>query len=159
MTTPDYLKSSKPSLIQVGLGVVVGLKGVLIARRPDSARLGGLWEFPGGKIQADETPEACVVRELDEELGLRVEPIAPLARLGHEYDYGSVDLHVYWCRLAGVEEQTPQPLGADEWRWIAPAEVQDYPFPPANGPLLAAVADPQAWPADVAGLLRGMHRG
>jgi mutator protein MutT len=102
---------------------------LLIDRRPDAGLLGGLWEFPGGKIEAGETPAASAVREVKEELGIDVEVVTHLGNVDHTYSHFSVTLHTYICRHLDGE---PQPLEVADVRWIHPDEIDNYAFPVAN---------------------------
>ncbi len=127
--------------IQVGVGVLVRDRGspscrVLIARRRQETVLGGYWELPGGKVEVGETLPACVAREFEEELGIRVAVEQPLRVCEHAYDHGTVRLHSFYCRLVAGE---PQPLEVAEWRWVAPGDLVEYRFPPANDALIQAV--------------------
>ena len=108
----------------------------LIAQRRRDAMHGGQWEFPGGKREANETVEACLRREVREELGVEVTITGVEQVIRHLYDYGWVELHFYRCVLAGGE---PQPLDCDALRWVRPVELADYAFPPANRPLIEAL--------------------
>ena len=112
----------KPAeLVLVAAGVLRDESGrVLIARRPDGGHAGGFWEFPGGKIQADETPLQALVRELAEELGISVEAATPLLSYRYPYPERIVELHVFdVSRYAGVARGIEgQPL-----RWVLPAEL------------------------------------
>jgi len=98
---------------------------LLIARRPARGLLGGLWEFPGGKLQDGEDLPACLRREIQEELGVEIEVGAPLGVYRHAYTHFSVTLHAFACSLLSGE---PQPLHASELRWAAPAELCGYPM-------------------------------
>ena len=128
--------------IEVAIGVLTELRqgemAVLIARRPDETVLGGYWEFPGGKRRAEESFEQCLVREFAEELGLVIEVTSSLDSLRHDYPHGRVRLQPFLCRRVEGEAQN---LGVSEHRWVAPRELSDYPFPPANDKLLAHLAD------------------
>ena len=110
---------------------------VLIARRPQEAVFGGYWEFPGGKREGDERLEDCLVREVEEELGLTVAVTARFAAVEHHYEYGHVRLFAFLCRRDGGE---PRGLGVTDHRWVNVAELPSYRFPPANTPLLASVS-------------------
>jgi A/G-specific adenine glycosylase len=113
----------------IGLGIVFDSRGnVLIARRK-AGLLGGLWEFPGGKQEKNESLPDTVRREVLEETGLTVEVGKPLPAVSHAYSHFTVTLHPFICRrLAG----RARALGSDEVRWVKPAALRDYPFPAAN---------------------------
>lgn len=109
---------------------------VLIDRRPQEGLLGGLWEFPGGKLEAGETLEECVRREVSEELAIAVEVGEKIITLDHAYTHFKVTLHGFRCRhLAGE----PQAIACDEVRWVTLAELDQYPFPKANTKIIAAL--------------------
>ena len=109
---------------------------ILIDRRRQEGLLGGLWEFPGGKIEAGETAVDCVRREIKEELDLDIEVGPWLLDVDHAYSHFRVTLHVYHCRYLGG---TPKPLECDEIRWVGVAELSDFPFPKANSRIIAAL--------------------
>lgn len=113
---------------------------VLLARRPEGRPLAGLWEFPGGKVGADETPEACVIRELEEELGLDVTAncLAPLTFASHGYDDFHLLMPLYVCR---VWEGWPRPREGQMIKWLRPKDMAGYPMPPADRPLVAFLRD------------------
>jgi A/G-specific adenine glycosylase len=116
---------------RVAVGVVVGRgERMLITRRPDRGLLGGLWEFPGGKIREGESPEDAVVREIKEEAGIDVEVTGYVTRVKHAYTHFKVDLEVYRCRPLGEEAVTLN--GPTDHRWIAREEIAGYAFPKAN---------------------------
>ena len=98
---------------------------VLIARRPSHGLLGGLWEFPGGKLEAGEDFEQGLRREILEELGVDVQVGAPFGVYKHAYTHFKVTLHAFTCRL---ETGEPQPLQASELRWVLPAQLPDFPM-------------------------------
>lgn len=143
ITTPDCHR--KPPL-HVAVGIVRKLEPdglrVLISRRHGQAVLGGFWEFPGGKIHPGESPQDAVRRELAEELAIQVDVEQPLLCVEHAYDHGLVRLQAFYCRLMSGR---PRADGVARWRWVRPADLLRYPFPPANAPLTAAVI------ADLAG--------
>jgi 8-oxo-dGTP diphosphatase len=113
---------------------------VLIAQRPEGKSLAGLWEFPGGKVEPGETPEAALIRELEEELGLITQTacLAPLTFASHEYDSFHLLMPLYVCRRFSG---TPQPREAQALKWVRPARLRDYPMPPADEPLIAHLVD------------------
>lgn len=113
---------------------------VLIARRPPGKGMAGLWEFPGGKVEPGETPEAALVRELDEELGIDVEAActAPLAFVSHAYEDFHLLMLLYVCRKWSG---TPRAREHTALAWVRPHEMRSYPMPPADVPLIAALSD------------------
>ncbi len=121
----------------IGVAVIWNEHGqILIDKRPAKGLLGGLWEFPGGKIEASETVEACIVREIQEELAIEVEVGEHLITLEHAYTHFRVTLHVYHCRHLQGE---PQALECDEFRWVTLDEIEQFPFPKANEKIIAAL--------------------
>ncbi|MGF1633764.1 MAG: 8-oxo-dGTP diphosphatase MutT [Phycisphaerae bacterium] len=122
--------------IDVGVGIIIREGKVLVCRRPSSGALAGMWEFPGGKLEYDETPAEAVVRELGEELGVLVEPVQPLSRVEHAYPEVYVRLYPFLC---GLVEGDPQPLASQEVRWVAPEDLDDLGLPPANAELIAEI--------------------
>ncbi len=109
---------------------------VLITLRGTARVLGGLWELPGGKIEANETVEQAVVRELREEVGITVEPIHELDAVEHVYDHAHIRLLPCICRRV---DGLPRALEVDEVRWVALDDLDDYCFPEASGPVLEAL--------------------
>jgi 8-oxo-dGTP diphosphatase len=113
---------------------------VLIAQRPQGKTLEGLWEFPGGKVEAGERPEAALIRELHEELGISVEEacLAPLTFASHAYADFHLLMPLYICRrwqgLVTARE-------AQALKWVRPSALRDYPMPPADAPLIPALID------------------
>jgi mutator protein MutT len=124
------------AVIDVAIGLVWKEGRLLIARRPAGVHLGGMWEFPGGKVEAGESPEACILRELREEMHIEAEVTGSRPLIEFAYPERSVRLHPIDCRWLSGE---PQPHGCEEPRWVAPAELAEYPFPPANAPLLQSL--------------------
>jgi 8-oxo-dGTP diphosphatase len=113
---------------------------VLLARRPEGRPMAGLWEFPGGKVRAGETPEACVIRELEEELGLDVtaDCLAPLTFASHTYDDFHLLMPLFVCR---VWDGLPEPREGQVLKWVRPRDMGGYPMPPADLPLVAFLRD------------------
>ena len=109
---------------------------VLIAQRPEGKSMAGLWEFPGGKVEAGERPEQCLIRELREELGIAVEEecLAPLTFASHAYPDFHLLMPLYVCRRwqGIVEARERQRL-----KWVRPTALRDYPMPPADEPLIS----------------------
>ena len=102
---------------------------VLITRRPEGVHLEGLWEFPGGKKEADETLEECIAREIKEELGIDVRPEKFLLAVKHEYETKIVDLNIFECTLI---DGSPFPMEGQEINWVRPCDMSDYAFPPPD---------------------------
>ncbi|HEY8698366.1 MAG TPA: (deoxy)nucleoside triphosphate pyrophosphohydrolase [Rhizomicrobium sp.] len=113
---------------------------VLIAQRPPGKAMAGLWEFPGGKIEADERPEQTLIRELNEELGIEVEEdcLAPFTFASHVYTEFHLLMPLYLCRrwegIASAREHSAI-------KWVKPKELASYPMPPADLPLIPMLRD------------------
>lgn len=122
---------------QIGVAVIWNDRGqILIDRRRQEGLLGGLWEFPGGKLEPGETVEACIQREIREELGIEIEVGEHLITIEHTYTHFHVTLNVHHCRYLTGE---PQPIECDEVRWVSPAELEQFPFPKANVTIIEAL--------------------
>jgi mutator protein MutT len=119
--------------VDVAAGLVFREGKLLIALRHPAAHLGGLWEFPGGKREPGESFEACLARELREELGIKVTVGELVESLTHEYPGKVVHLQFYRCVW---KEHEPQALGCAEFAWVGPAELRKYAFPAADERLL-----------------------
>ena len=119
-------------VLVVAAAVVEREGRILITKRQAGVHLEGYWEFPGGKCAPGETLEACLERELHEELAIEATVGSKLLSTAHDYDERHVELHFFTCRIHG--EPTPQ-LG-QELRWIARSELQTLPFPPADAELI-----------------------
>ncbi len=132
--------AGKPILLVAAAALVDPDGRVLIAERPAGKAMAGLWEFPGGKVQAGETPEAALVRELAEELAIetRNSCLAPVAFASHGYDAFHLLMPLFACR---VWEGRPQPREGQRLAWVAPARLADYPMPPADLPLIPLLRD------------------
>ncbi|WP_036186984.1 Nudix family hydrolase [Marinimicrobium agarilyticum] len=129
-------------VVRVAVGVVQGPEGrILIARRADDAHQGGLWEFPGGKVDPGETLTEALARELREELAIDVLASEPLIEIRHDYPDKSVLLQV--CRVTEFEGE---PLGAEGQpvRWVLPEALPNFAFPAANRPIVNAIRLPQS---------------
>jgi 8-oxo-dGTP diphosphatase len=113
---------------------------VLLSKRPEGKSLAGLWEFPGGKLEAGETPEECLVRELHEELGITVKTacLAPLTFASHKYEKFHLFMPLYICRRF---EGIPTGREGQELKWVKPRQMRDYPMPPADEPLIPILID------------------
>jgi A/G-specific adenine glycosylase len=123
----------------IGVGVVLDGEGrVLIDQRLNEGLLGGLWEFPGGKQEEGEAITATIERELAEELSIAVEVGEELIVVEHAYSHKRLRFVVHLCRWIAGE---PQPLASQQVRWVAPAELDAYPFPAANARIIAALRE------------------
>ncbi|HHS89356.1 MAG TPA: (deoxy)nucleoside triphosphate pyrophosphohydrolase [Rhodobacteraceae bacterium] len=113
---------------------------VLLARRPQGKTMAGLWEFPGGKVEEGETPEAALIRELQEELSIDTweSCLAPLAFASHGYDDFHLLMPLFACRKwKGIVRARE----GQELSWVSPARLSDYPMPPADSPLIPILRD------------------
>ena len=113
---------------------------VLISRRPEGKPMAGLWEFPGGKVSDGETPEAALVRELREELGIEVcdTCLAPFTFASHAYERFHLLMPLYLCR-SWEGELTPRE--GQEIKWVRASRLRDFPMPPADRPLIPMLRD------------------
>ena len=113
---------------------------ILLAQRPAGKPMAGLWEFPGGKVEANETPEATLIRELHEELGITVKAdcLAPLTFASHAYETFHLLMPLYVCRRW---DGTASAREGQKLAWAKPQNLRDYPMPPADIPLIPALID------------------
>jgi 8-oxo-dGTP diphosphatase len=113
---------------------------VLLAQRPEGRSMAGLWEFPGGKVLPEETPEAALIRELREELGVSTEEscLAPFTFASHAYADFHLLMPLFVCRVWRGE---PTPLEGQRLAWVRPERLADFPMPPADRPLVAMLRD------------------
>ena len=131
---------AKPIQLVVAAALVDADDRVLLARRPAGKALAGLWEFPGGKLAADETPEAALIRELAEELAIDVTEscLPPFTFASHDYADFHLLMALYVCR---VWQGRPRAREGQELKWLRPREMADYDMPPADKPLVAMLRD------------------
>jgi 8-oxo-dGTP diphosphatase len=132
--------SDSKLLLVVAVALVDADRRVLIAQRPEGKMLAGLWEFPGGKVEPGESPEAALIRELEEELGISTKEacLAPVSFASHSYENFHLLMPLYACRKwQGV----PQAREHSALKWVRPQNLRDYPMPPADEPLIAALCD------------------
>ncbi len=120
----------------IAVGLVMDNGRVLIQRRPESAMLGGLWEFPGGNQEPGEALEATCAREIREELGIEVAVEAPVARVEHAYSHFRITMHAFRCRLVSG---TPETETGEPWTWAPIEALDDYAFPRANRRVIEAL--------------------
>ncbi|MEM7441137.1 MAG: (deoxy)nucleoside triphosphate pyrophosphohydrolase [Pseudomonadota bacterium] len=113
---------------------------VLLAQRPEGKSMAGLWEFPGGKVEAGETPEVALIRELHEELGINTweSCLAPLTFASHTYDDFHLLMPLFACRKW---EGIPQPQEGQVLKWVGKGQLRDYPMPPADVPIVPILRD------------------
>jgi len=131
---------ARPLVLVAAVALVDSDGRVLLAQRPAGKSMAGLWEFPGGKVDAGETPEEALVRELHEELGIETAAscLAPIAFASHGYEGFHLLMPVFACRKwAG----TPQPREGQALKWVLPAEFTRYAMPPADLPLVGLLRD------------------
>ena len=139
--TPEATEPGTKPLLLVAACALIDPDGrVLIARRPEGKTMAGLWEFPGGKLAPGETPEAALIRELKEELGIDVSAacLAPFAFASHEYERFHLLMPLYLCRRW---KGTPTPRENQTLAWVRPQKLADYPMPPADKPLIPLLRD------------------
>lgn len=124
----------------VACALVDGDGRVLVAERPAGKNMAGLWEFPGGKVETGETPEAALIRELKEELSIDVTAacLAPLSFASHAYDDFHLLMPLYVCRKWDGQIV---PREGQNTKWLRPRDLFDLPMPPADKPLIAALRD------------------
>ncbi|MBV9064400.1 MAG: (deoxy)nucleoside triphosphate pyrophosphohydrolase [Methylobacteriaceae bacterium] len=127
-------------MLVVAVALVDADNRVLIAQRPAQKMLGGLWEFPGGKLHDGERPEEALIRELNEELGIKVEVpcLAPLTFASHAYDEFHLLMPLYICRKweGFLEAREAQAL-----KWVRARDLRNYPMPPADEPLIPPLVE------------------
>ena len=132
--------SGRSILLVVACALIDADRRVLIARRPPGKQLAGLWEFPGGKLEAGETPEEALIRELEEELGISTKTacLAPLTFASHSYESFHLLMPLFVCRKW---QGTPVARELSARIWVRPQLLRDYPMPPADEPLIAPLCD------------------
>jgi 8-oxo-dGTP diphosphatase len=138
ITEAEMMASS--AMLIVAVTLIDSDGRILLAQRPEGKQFSGYWEFPGGKIEAGETPEAALVRELDEELGVDTKDscLAPLGFASHHDETSQIILLLYVCRKWSGR---PYPKEGGTLRWITPARLRDFEMPPANSQLISVIQD------------------
>ena len=128
------------TMVLVAAAALVVDGRVLLCQRPEGKQLAGLWEFPGGKVEPGETPEACLIRELDEELGIKVSHacLAPFVFASHEYETFHLLMPLYLVRRWEGRVTAKEHKGL---AWVKPRDMDRYPMPPADPPLVAWLRD------------------
>ena len=129
------------SLVLVSAVALVDTDGrVLLSQRPTGKEMAGLWEFPGGKVEAGESPEIALIRELDEELGISTwgSCLAPLTFASHKYNKFHLLMTLFICRKW---EGIPTPKEKQKLEWVQPINMKDYPMPPADSPIISILRD------------------
>lgn len=134
------MSEQKPILLVVACALVDTDRRVLIAQRPEGKHMANMWEFPGGKIEPGETPEAAIIRELREELDVETKEacLAPLSFASHTYEHMHLLMPLYVCRRW---QGTPTAKEHQALKWVRPQALRDYAMPPADEPLIAALCD------------------
>ncbi|MDA8247848.1 MAG: 8-oxo-dGTP diphosphatase MutT [Rhodospirillales bacterium] len=132
--------ADKPLLLVAACALIDSDGRVLLARRPEGKKMAGLWEFPGGKLRPGETPEAALIRELHEELGIEVSGhcLGAFAFASHGYPTFHLLMPLYLCRRW---RGTPRPLEGQTLAWVRPEKLAAYPMPPADRPLVPLLRD------------------
>jgi 8-oxo-dGTP diphosphatase len=139
-TTGAEVPAPLPVVTVVAAALIDADGRVLLAKRPSHKAHGGLWEFPGGKIHAGETPEAALIRELKEELGISVQArcLAPLTFASHSYETFHLLMPLFACRNWDGE---PEPQEGQTLAWVRKERLPAYPMPPADEPLIPVLQD------------------
>jgi 8-oxo-dGTP diphosphatase len=134
------MPGAKPLLLVVACALVDVDARVLLARRPEGKKMAGLWEFPGGKLNPGETPEAALIRELKEEIGIDVAAacLAPFAFASHEYEGFHLLMPLFVCRRW---KGTPTPRENQTLAWVRATKLTEYEMPPADKPLIPLLRD------------------
>ena len=140
MPTTAVEAPAKPIILVAAVALIDADGRVLLAQRPDGKAMGGLWEFPGGKVEAGETPETALIRELREELAIETVSscLAPLTFASHSYDDFHLLMPLFACRRW---QGQPQATEHQALRWVRPMRLADYPMPLADVPLVAMLRD------------------
>ncbi|NJM33800.1 MAG: 8-oxo-dGTP diphosphatase MutT [Rhodomicrobium sp.] len=137
----SWRKPETKTLVLVTAVALIDEDGrILLSQRPEGKAFGGLWEFPGGKVEPGETPEAALIREAREELGIdiRAACLAPLTFASHSYEDAHLLMPLYVCRRW---EGDAQPLEGQTLAWVRANRLRDYPMPPADLPLIPILQD------------------
>jgi len=136
MNAPNDRTSGDVPRVVVTAAVIERDGAYLVTRRPLGVHLGGMWEFPGGKCDGGESLEACLTREIREELGCEIDVGEEVFATAHAYAERLVELHFFACTLHGQ----PTPVLGQEVRWVSPTELSTLEFPPADDELIALLS-------------------
>ena len=131
-----FMSEKSSSLLhkQIGVAIITDRAGqILIDRRKAGGEMGGLWEFPGGKIEPGESIAECIEREIKEELDLAISVGDRLTTITHDYETFKVTLYVHYCKYLSGE---PTPIECEEIRWVKPSQMNQYQFPQANAQII-----------------------
>jgi len=133
---PLKISKIKKPHYKIAVGVIKKNNQILISKRKLNGLLGGLWEFPGGKILSGETPEECIKREVKEELGISIIPKQFIKEITHQYSHFSINLVAYFCKY---NSGTPQTIECQDWKWISINQFDQFAFPKANHKLFNSI--------------------
>ncbi len=137
-----FMPRSQLSTVEVAAGLIFRHGKLLITQRLKGSHLGGLWEFPGGKMEPGESPEQCLCRELTEELAIKVDVGLLLAEMSHVYPEKEVRLKFFRCTMLGGE---PEAIGCQAFEWVTAERLGEFEFPPADGELLDRLRAGEWW--------------
>lgn len=131
---------SIPVLLVVAVALIDADGRILLTQRPEGKGMSGLWEFPGGKVEKGETPETALIREIKEEIDVDISHscLAPITFASHSYQEFHLLMPLYVCR---VWEGTPVPKESQSLKWVRLENINDYPMPPADIPLIALLKE------------------
>ena len=130
---------NSPTILFVVAAALTNDKGeILLQKRPMDAQMAGLWEFPGGKIEGNETVQECIKREILEEIGIEIAVDSHLITIDHTYSHFRVNLQVYNCRYLSGQARA---IECEEIRWVTIEELDNYTFPAANQEIIRALKD------------------
>ena len=136
----EAARQAPPTLLVSAVALIDADGRILLTQRPPGKEMAGLWEFPGGKVESGETPEAALIRELHEELGIDTAQscLAPLTFASHTYEKFHLLMPLFACRVwLGI----PRPREGQRLAWVRVEKLRDYPMPPADEPLIALLRD------------------
>jgi len=126
---PPLKKKISSKKIEVSAGIIIKNNKVYIQQRKKNALMGGLWEFPGGKREKEESPEECLEREIKEEMGVTINILKKIMTIKHTYTQFRVTLHAFTCEL---QSKQIRPTECQQWKWVSLSNLKKYPFPAAN---------------------------